>query len=90
MKYLINTTYLSDSQKRMENVELSSSCPCCGVSLFPDLLYAVCVDHDDTEEDIVYTFNHCQNCIMFYFQTPIRRRKRRWFYLRIKFSRQIL
>lgn len=62
MKYLINTTYLSDSQKRMENVELSSSCPCCGVSLFPDLLYAVCVDHDDTEEDIVYTFNHCQNC----------------------------
>ena len=62
MKYLINTTYLSDSQKRRENVELSSSCPCCGVSLFPDLLYAVCVDHDDTEEDIVYTFNHCQNC----------------------------
>lgn len=55
MKYLINTTYLSDSQKRRENVELSSSCPCCGVSLFPDLLYAVCVDHDDTEEDIVYT-----------------------------------
>ena len=62
MKYLINTTYLSDSQKRNENVELSSSCPCCGVSLFPDLLYAVCVDHDDMEEDIVYTFNHCQNC----------------------------
>lgn len=52
MKYLINTTYLSDSQKRNENVELSSSCPCCGVSLFPDLLYAVCVDHDDMEEDI--------------------------------------
>ena len=52
MKYLINTTYLSDSQKRRENVELSSSCPCCGVSLFPDLLYAVCVDHDDTEEDL--------------------------------------
>lgn len=55
MKYLINTTYLSDSQKRRENVELSSSCPCCGVSLFPDLLYAVCVDHDDTEEDMKIT-----------------------------------
>ena len=62
MKHLINTTYLSNSQKHNENVELSSSCPCCGVSLLPDLLYAVCVDHDDMEEDIVYTFNHCQNC----------------------------
>lgn len=41
MKHLINTTYLSNSQKHNENVELSSSCPCCGVSLLPDLLYAV-------------------------------------------------
>lgn len=82
MKYLINTTYLSDSQKRRENVELSSSCPCCGVSLFPDLLYAVCVDHDDTEEDIVYTFNHCQNCDeCFISKHPFDGRKRRWFYL---------
>lgn len=61
MKYLINTTYLSDSQKRNENVELSSSCPCCGVSLFPDLLYAVCVDHDDMEGDIHMNSNwHAQ------------------------------
>lgn len=44
------------------DVELSPTCPQCGVSLLPDVLYGVLLPADDEEDNIVFLLNYCPSC----------------------------
>ena len=63
MKSQIQLFSLNDNRVFLASVELASSCPCCGVSLLPAVLYGACIENDDDEcLNRVYLFNHCPNC----------------------------
>lgn len=62
MKTRIPVVHLNGSHETMEDVRLSPSCPCCGVSLLPVNLFSVCIDRDDEEDNIIYILNYCNNC----------------------------
>lgn len=62
MKRNYSVHHLKDNQISEEEIEFASSCPCCGIALRPTPLYAVCIDHDDEEENLIYLLNHCENC----------------------------
>ena len=62
MKQNISLHNLSDSSKFNEYTELATSCPCCGASLHPDLLFAVCVGNDDECDNVVFLLNYCASC----------------------------
>lgn len=62
MKYDIPIKYLSDNRISHDTVELAPTCPCCGVALLPTVLYAVCTEYEEEEDNIVYILNHCQSC----------------------------
>ncbi len=44
------------------SVEFSPTCPQCGVSLIPDVLYGVQLPADDEENDTVFLLNYCPSC----------------------------
>lgn len=62
MKTQISIYSLSYDRTTNENVELSSFCPRCGVHLFPDVVYGVCVEHDFEEESKIFILNFCPKC----------------------------
>lgn len=62
MKYNIKVQHLNNKNLSSESVEFASSCPCCGVTLRPTCLYAVCVDSEEEEDNLIYLLNHCEKC----------------------------
>lgn len=62
MKYNISINYLSNNSISCDTVELAPTCPCCGVTLLPSVLYAACTEYEEEEDNVVYILNHCQNC----------------------------
>ena len=63
-KRSIKVISLSSDTESTEQVELSPSCPRCGVSLLPTVISAVLVDHEygDEEYDKLFLLNHCPTC----------------------------
>lgn len=60
--YLVHHLIDNQASTSEEAIEFASSCPCCGITLLPTALHAVCVDHEDEEENVVYLLNHCEHC----------------------------
>lgn len=62
MKTNILAHSLSTQSPSTEDVELSSFCPCCGVSLSPDILYVALVEYENEEENNIFILNFCPSC----------------------------
>ena len=58
----ISVCSLSDLTDCEQNVELSSYCPCCGVHLSPDILYAASVENKETHNSNIFILNFCPSC----------------------------
>lgn len=54
--------HLNDGHSSPEDIMFASSCPCCGITLLPTPLYAVCIDYEDEDDNIIYLLNYCENC----------------------------
>lgn len=63
MKSQVQLLSLNDNRPLSESVELAPSCPCCGTSLFPSVLYGVCIENGDDESlNKIFLLNHCPSC----------------------------
>lgn len=62
MKHSIQLIEYSSNSSFCEDVELSPSCPKCGVSIIPDVLYGVQLSNDDEEFNKVFLLNYCPHC----------------------------
>ena len=63
MKSQIQLLSLNDDRSLSESVELASFCPCCGTTLFPSVLYGVCIENEEDESlNKVFLLNHCPSC----------------------------
>lgn len=62
MKESVRLIVYSSQSNTTESVELASSCPICGVSLSPDVLYGELIDYDNEEDNKVFILNFCPNC----------------------------
>lgn len=62
MKRNLRLQSVSDNSISHHNVELSSKCPCCGVTLKPSVLYGALLAFDDEESNKVFLLNFCPEC----------------------------
>lgn len=62
MKHSIQLIEYSSNASFCEDVELSPSCPKCGISIIPDVLYGVQLSNDDEEFNKVFLLNYCPHC----------------------------
>ena len=54
---------LSDGKRTSETVYTASSCPKCGVTLSPYVLYASLVENPEDEcDNKIFALNFCNNC----------------------------
>lgn len=63
MKKQINARFLENNKIYQTTMSLSPSCPICGVSLNPDLLYAVVLTNEEDEDlNKAFVLNYCPKC----------------------------
>ena len=62
MKYHINVNSLNNDLYSTEDVELATSCPCCGITLHPEVIYATYIEKDDEDDNLIFLLNYCEHC----------------------------
>lgn len=62
MKQKISVYYLSDDSTHNETVELTSSCPKCGTTLIPEIIYSFMVEETDECDNKLFLLNFCAHC----------------------------
>lgn len=62
MKEKIEINTLNDHSTSPENIELASFCPCCGIAVHPDPLFAVCIEQNTPKDNLAFLLSHCDAC----------------------------